>query len=253
MIIYFSATGNCKWVAEQIADATDEKTYSIRESLDQKSRTLILKKGETLGFVTPTYFWQLPTVFSDWLSGTSFILEGGNYVFTLATFGTTTGAVSSQLASILLKKGVHIDTVFALRMTDTWTPIFDLSDPEKNLEILAQSRKDLDEIIEKIRAHAAGDFNRNQMPAFTRIPARYLYDKARKTKHFKVTDACVDCHLCKKQCPVKAIEMQGGKPVWTEETCTMCLGCLHRCPKNAIRYDDKTQKHGQYRNPFTRL
>ena len=29
----------------------------------------------------------------------------------------------------------------------------------------------------------------------------------------------------------------------------MCLGYLHRCPKFAIQYDDKTKDHGQYLHP----
>lgn len=33
----------------------------------------------------------------------------------------------------------------------------------------------------------------------------------------------------------------------------MCLGCLHRCPKFAIQYDDRTREHGQYRHPGTRV
>lgn len=54
-----------------------------------------------------------------------------------------------------------------------------------------------------------------------------------------------------KQCPVKAIEMEGGKPVWTEEKCTMCLGYLHRCPKNAISYDHKTENTVSTRIPIS--
>lgn len=75
MIIYFSATGNFKWVAEKIAEATGETTYSIRESLKERNRTLTIKKGDMLGLVTPTYFWQLPTVLFDWLEDTTFVLK----------------------------------------------------------------------------------------------------------------------------------------------------------------------------------
>lgn len=33
------------------------------------------------------------------------------------------------------------------------------------------------------------------------------------------------------------------------QNCAMCLGYLHRCPKFAIQYDDKTKNHGQYLHP----
>ena len=38
----------------------------------------------------------------------------------------------------------------------------------------------------------------------------------------------------------------GKTPVWTAERCALCLGCLHRCPKFVINYNNKTQSHGQY-------
>ena len=65
---------------------------------------------------------------------------------------------------------------------------------------------------------------------------------------------CVDCGLCAKKCPVQAIVMKDGYPVWIENECEMCLGCLHRCPMFAIQYGNgKTNKHGQYRNPNTTI
>lgn len=81
-----------------------------------------------------------------------------------------------------------------------------------------------------------------------------IYDKsARRTAHFHVEDSCIGCGLCAKKCPVQAIEMQAGKPVWVKDKCVMCLGCLHRCPKFAIQYGRNAKKHGQYTNPNVKL
>ena len=69
-----------------------------------------------------------------------------------------------------------------------------------------------------------------------------------------ITGACPRKYsLCARKCPDQAIEMRDGRPVWVKERCIMCLGCLHRCPKFAIQYDDRTREHGQYRHPGTRV
>ena len=92
-------------------------------------------------------------------------------------------------------------------------------------------------------------------PAFlTEWIAQPLYDRqVRRTSHLHVEDSCIGCGLCAKKCPVQAIEMQNGKPVWVKEKCVMCLGCLHRCPKFAIQYGKNTKKHGQYLHPKGKL
>ena len=63
------------------------------------------------------------------------------------------------------------------------------------------------------------------------------------------TVAVIGCGLCAKNCPEQAIRMQAGKPFWVKEKCAACLECLHRCPKFAIQYGEKTKHHGQYLHP----
>ena len=58
MIIYFSGTGNCQYVAEQIATAVDDKAVSVEDS-DGK---IDLKNGKILGIVFPTHFWEMPAI-----------------------------------------------------------------------------------------------------------------------------------------------------------------------------------------------
>ena len=73
-------------------------------------------------------------------------------------------------------------------------------------------------------------------------------------KNLHVEDDCIGCGLCARKCPVQAIEIRDGKPVWVKEQCALCLRCLHLCPKFAIQYGNgRTRKHGQYRNPHVKV
>ena len=123
MICYFSATGNSKYVAQRISSAIGEDSVSI-EGLDPST----LSGEKIFGLVTPVYYWTLPRIVSGFLEQVK--LNGPEYVFLVITYGTTTGACRANAAKILSKNGVKIDAAFDIRMPDTWTPMFDLSDPQ---------------------------------------------------------------------------------------------------------------------------
>ncbi|MBS6385565.1 MAG: hypothetical protein KH394_00390 [Atopobium sp.] len=63
MILYFSATGNCKYVAERIAAEFDDTAVSIEVSNGQVN----LSEDEMLGIVTPVYNWELPITTREFL------------------------------------------------------------------------------------------------------------------------------------------------------------------------------------------
>lgn len=141
------------------------------------------------------------------------------------------------------------DARFSVRMPDSWTPMFDLSDKAKVQRTNLAAEPQIDALIAHIRRRDRGDFMRAKVP----LPAVRVYyphyERARRTGYFAVTDACVGCGLCARNCPVSAIEIRDGRPVWVKEQCVMCLACLHRCPKFAIRRGKKTAGHGQYVHP----
>ena len=127
MILYFSGTGNCKYVAEQIASAVGDTAVSV-ENRDGK---IALKKGEVLGIVFPTHFWELPAIMRDFLEKASITAERENYAFAIATYGTTPGCSGTDAKKLLRKRGIDLSAAFSLKMPDNWTPMFDLSDAEK--------------------------------------------------------------------------------------------------------------------------
>ena len=42
-------------------------------------------------------------------------------------------------------------------------------------------------------------------------------------------------------------------PVWVEDQCALCYGCINGCPAQAIQYGKGTEKHGRYMNPRVEL
>lgn len=248
MILYFSATGNCKYVASRIAKEIDDSILSIEDIIKSGSYDIMLKNNEYLGIVTPTYFWGVPSIIKEFLPKINFNLSN-NYKFFVGTYGATVGQSSKMTESLLKKHNIKFDAKFNVKMPDTWTPMFDLSNKEKVKNINDNAEIKIQEIINKIKEKKTGDFQKDKIPKIMTEVFYSTYENARKTKHLQANQNCVGCGLCARNCPAQAIKIENKKPVWVKEKCVMCLRCLHNCPKFAIQYENKTQNHGQYKNP----
>ena len=64
MVIYFSGTGNSKYIADRIAGSLQEKLLCMNERI-KLDDTICVKTGENLIVVVPTYAWRIPCVVSD--------------------------------------------------------------------------------------------------------------------------------------------------------------------------------------------
>ena len=243
MILYFSATGNCKYVAARLAQADAQETLSVTDCM-REGRFVF--EDETIGIISPVYFWGLPSIVAELLERASFRTE---YLYFAATYGTTPGAIGALANEAVRGRG--IDAYYSVRMPDTWTPMFDLSTPEKAAKYTRHTESEIDSMIRLVRERRTNRHMRPRAPVLiTKLIAGPIYDnRVRRTSNLHVEETCTGCGLCAKKCPVQAIEMREKKPVWVREKCVMCLGCLHRCPRFAIQYGGRTKKHGQYTNP----
>lgn len=251
MIFYFSATENSKYVADRIAAATGDKIASITDCCKGDNFSFD-EADKTVGIVSPTYAWGLPVIVREFLQKLTLSAKP-DYLWFAATYGTTPGQTGKFAEDILCANGLPVSAKFSVKMPDTWTPIFDLSDKVKVQRINAAAEPQIDRIIGAIQNRACGDFMvRKVPPLLARAVHGLEYDSMRRTSRFKVESSCIGCGLCARSCPASAIEIRGKKPVWVKERCVMCLGCLHRCPKFAIQYGNRTKHHGQYTHPNKR-
>ena len=86
MILYFSATGNCKYVATRLVQAKEQEMLSIVDCVRNGQYAF---SDKTIGIISPTYDWGLPSIVKEFLEKASFQTE---YLYYIATYGTTPGA-----------------------------------------------------------------------------------------------------------------------------------------------------------------
>ena len=169
MIVYFSATGNSKYVAERIAKEFGDTAVSIEGS----DGRIELEGGGMLGFVTPVHWWEIPLLVREFLQDLRITGAEPSYSFIVTTCGTTPGCTYVEAERILSAEGIHLDAGFSVRMPDTWTPLFDLSDPDKVEKLNKEAEMYIDDIMEGIRSRAEGNRMRKATPyALRRSPIR---------------------------------------------------------------------------------
>ena len=136
-------------------------------------------------------------------------------------------------------------------MPDNYVLLSEVANKEKQKSIIKKADESIIKINDSIIKEEKGEtIDKGVIPNLITTIAYPLYRKGRKTKKFKVEENCVSCNLCEKICPVEAIKLVEGKPVWIKEDCVHCLGCINRCPVKAIQYGKSTKKRGRYVNPI---
>lgn len=249
MIFYFSGTGNTKWMAQQLAQATGEQLLYIPDELRKGKLQYTLQEGERLGFCFPTHGWQPPRIVRTFIRNASFILPPSSYVYAATTCGDNMGHAMRILDKELGKKGMKTDARFAVVMPESNVcfSFLHLDTPEKVQQKKTAAQKTVAHISEVVKNRQVGveELVKGAIPyTYTYVIGGYYNKHLITDKHFWVDEeACIQCGLCAKLCPVDDIE--GLPPHWKHDgSCTNCLACYHHCPQHAIHWG-KMQR-GQY-------
>ena len=249
MIFYFSGTGNTKWMAQQLAQATGEQLLYIPDELRKGKLQYTLQEGERLGFCFPTHGWQPPRIVRTFIRNASFILPPSSYVYAATTCGDNMGHAMRILDKELGKKGMKTDARFAVVMPESNVcfSFLHLDTPEREQQKIEAAKGKVAKICEIIKNRQRGieDLVKGAIPfTYTYVLGGYYNKHLITDKHFWVDEeACIQCGLCAKLCPVDDIE--GLPPHWKHDrSCTNCLACYHHCPQHAIHWG--TMQRGQY-------
>ncbi len=255
MMFVFSATGNSLHVARSLQNTDQERIVNLSDAWRRKEFSYRLGKGEEVGFIFPVIYCGIPTVVADFLRQIALQAEdGAPRAWLLATCGSLSGNANEMAARILSERHIHVQSRHSIVMPDNCTPLFNLPSDEKRERMYRQASQAISIARHRLMAHMTGDFDRRKGPA-PRLTTAVVYHKYRHgapTDKFTAGTTCNGCGQCSRICPAEAISCGQGKPVWTKERCALCLGCLHRCPKNAIQYGRSTARRGQYVHPALR-
>lgn len=244
MIVYFSGTGNSKYCAQMLADKLEEEIfdsfYHIKNGIAAE-----LVSGTPWVFVSPTYCWQLPHVFEEFIRTARF--EGCKEAYFVMTCGSDIGNAGQKIEKLCQEVGLNYRGVLPVVMPENYIAMFEVPQPELAKRIVLVAKRSLLKVVRRIRkGEHLPETKVGALDKFKSGPVNPIFYKLFvKAKAFYATDACIGCGKCEKVCVLNNISIKDERPVWGD-TCTHCMACICGCPTEAIEYGKKSLGKPRY-------
>ena len=247
MIVYFTGTGNSAYCAQMLADKLQDECVNAIDFIRSHTPAQLISEKPWV-FVAPTYAWQLPHVFIDFIRSSHF--SGHQDAYFLLTCGNDIGNAAAKNKILCQEKRFFYRGTLPVIMPENYIAMFKAPDQNESQHIIAAARPVLEEGIACIQA------GREIPPVETGIldslksgiVNTLFYHIIVKAKPFTMSDACISCAKCEKVCPLGNIQIVNGKPSWGIH-CTHCMACICYCPTEAIEYGKRSQGKIRYRCP----
>ena len=275
MILYFTGTGNSKYVADKLAENLKDRVYFILNAPLGS-----LKDGEQLGFVFPVYSWGVPPLIMNYIKSLSQeAVESLNTlkteIWAVCTCGDEVARTPEMLNRALADKGLKLSGFWGVIMPNNYVllPGFNIDSRELENEKIKKSADRITDISLQI---SNKDFKTDVVRgSWSKTKTGLIYPLFKRWGIFPAKwyakDNCIGCGKCAEVCLINNIILRDDKgnsgekypnsektsdpsnketkfklkPVWGDH-CVSCLGCYHICPVNAIQYGGATKNKGQY-------
>ena len=247
MVLYFSATGNTRYIARELARALDDSALDLREKIRDKDYSPICSEKPFV-VCAPVYVCEPPRFLAAFLRKTE--LRGNRDLYFVFSSGGYSG-ISAYLGRWLARKQ-HMRYKGSADYTMPRNYIANNSYPElKTEEIERRIRLADQKISETAGAIRSGERLKSRhiwlWELAVILPFNPVWYRFRQgVKDFHVSDACISCGSCERLCPLRVISLRGGKPVWNGHSCAHCMSCIQNCPVDAIEYGKITAGKKRY-------
>lgn len=247
LIVCFSGTGNTYYVASKIAETLDDCKIEMISNINNENFIM----PERLGIFFPIHVCIEPRIINQFISnilGKSKDKETLKYVYSISTAGSNILLYGNKRVDKELKDvGITLSYAANVKMPNNYYP---KNSDEENKKIIEKANIKINHIAEELNEE---EFRFPKWkPKLFGFLLYLIYNSMSKhyPEDFKVTDACINCGICYRECPTNNITMIDKKPTFGNN-CLACTSCINSCPTNAIYRKKMNEK--QYKNPLLKF
>ena len=235
VILYFTGTGNCLYIARQLAGKEGE-ILSIPQLVKNKQYEI---EADEIGIVYPIYGHMPPHMVWQYIKKAKL---HASYKFAVLTYGNRKCSAVEIWDDISRKAGNSFDYIGTIVMVDNWLPNFDMNEQMK-----------IDKHIPENLAKISQDINTRRhwhepVTALEREQHQGFLERSgidpnkgfllKSEDFFVVSGSCIECGICTYVCPHGNYKLTADG-AQLEGDCEFCFACIQNCPQKAIQFAEQ--------------
>ena len=149
MVLYFTGTGNSRYLARRIAEGLEMPLYDLNACI-KAGDTAPVQTGRDVVLVTPTYAWRIPRVVPEWLGKTA--LTGAERIWFVMDCGSEIGNAAKYNRQLAAQKHLHYMGTAQIIMPENYIAMFNAPRKEQARSIVEQAEPALQKVLTQLRA-----------------------------------------------------------------------------------------------------
>ena len=233
VMLYFSGTGNSKYIAELFCKHMNAEFYSIEETIDFDK---LIVSEEVIGFCYPVYGSRVPRIMREFAKRQMESIKGKKIIiFCTQMYFSGDGA---RAFTDIFPRG-FVEVIFAehfLMPNNVCNVLITPLPGEKTIrKYMTKAEQKMQMVCDQIKNGIVRKRGFNPVSRTLGLIQGVFYPKLEKIGLGRVwvDSDCTQCNLCVSVCPMNNFENKEGR-VTPKGNCTMCYRCINKCQKKAI-------------------
>ena len=233
LFLYFSGTGNSKYISELFCKKTSCNLYSIEDNVDFDN---LINQHETIGFCYPIYGSRMPRIMREFITKHKKTVRGKKVII-FCTQWLFSGDGARSFVDVFPKN--YFDVIYAEHFfmpnnICNFSPL-PVTNGNKNDKYLRKANRKMNKVCKDIKNGVV--FRRGFNPISRLLGSVQggsvpLLEK-RCRSSVKIRGNCNRCGKCIKVCPMKNLRNVNDK-MKQKSNCTFCYRCVNSCPQKSI-------------------